>query len=287
LARAHEAGIVHRDLKPENIVRRADGQIKVLDFGLARTVEGGSSATRTRLTMAGALLGTPGYMAPEQLRGEPADRRADVYAFGVLVHELATGRRPSDIEPVTPSGAVPAPLDAIVRRCLRPRPEERFDSGLELLAALTASAESAVALAEDTGSLWWWQFHQVAVSLFHSSMLVAVWLARGLFGAPWGNIVFYAALALETAAVTMRLHLWFTSRHDRSLLDIQRRRVHAPIVVLDALFATLLLGTAAVAASADAPAAPLFVVAGITSLLSLMVIEPATSRAAFLRERHS
>jgi hypothetical protein len=137
------------------------------------------------------------------------------------------------------------------------------------------------------GNLWWWQFHQVAVSLFHSSMLVALWLAHGLFTPRWGHIVFYTALALETAAVTMRLHLWFSSHYDRDLLEVQRRRVHGVIVVLDALFALLLLGTAAVAANADQPGAALFVVTGIASFLALLLIEPATSRAAFNDPPHS
>ncbi|MFL6278860.1 MAG: serine/threonine-protein kinase, partial [Vicinamibacterales bacterium] len=89
LAAAHERGIVHRDLKPENIIRRDDGQIKVLDFGLARPMERGRT---TVLTEDGSVLGTPGYMAPEQFTpGADVDGRADIFAFGVIAWELATG----------------------------------------------------------------------------------------------------------------------------------------------------------------------------------------------------
>ena len=282
LAAAHSHGIVHRDLKPENVVRRDDGQIKVLDFGLARTLDVADTPTRTRLTVAGALLGTPGYMAPEQLRGEPADRRADVWSFGVLLHELATGERPRED---TPSTGLSPQLDAIVRRCLRPSPSQRFDSGLDLLAALTPSGETVPPPVGPSTRLWWWQFHQVAVSTFHSAMVIALWFARGWFAQPWGNVVFYTALAVETAAVTMRLHLWFSSRYDYDGLAVHRSRVQRPLVMLDFAYAVLLLVTALSAANADLGAAPLFVIAAIASFLALFLIEPATARAAFGAER--
>ena len=97
LAAAHERGIVHRDLKPENIIRRDDGQIKVLDFGLARSPSR-RDATSTQLTEDGVVHGTPGYMSPEQLRGAEVDARADIFAFGVLAWELATGEHPFETD---------------------------------------------------------------------------------------------------------------------------------------------------------------------------------------------
>ena len=93
LSAAHAQGIVHRDLKPENIMRAADGRVKVLDFGLARAAAP-DGRTMTRLTEAGNAPGTPGYMAPEQLSGGTIDARTDVFAFGVLIAELATGEHP-------------------------------------------------------------------------------------------------------------------------------------------------------------------------------------------------
>jgi predicted Ser/Thr protein kinase len=281
LAAAHAHGIVHRDLKPENVVRRDDGQIKVLDFGLARSLLLDDAPTETRLTVAGAVLGTPGYMSPEQLRGESTDRRSDVYSFGVLLLELATGRRPSESAEASTSGSLPAPLAAIVRRCLRPRPEDRFDSAVELLAALMGSGEAAAVSAAPGSSLWWWQFHQVAIAIFHSVMLVVLWFTRGWFSPPWGNIFFYGALGIETAAVTMRLHLWFSSRYHFETLGVQRARVRGPLLALDGLFAGLLLVAATAAVRGDRAAAPLLVIASIASALALLLIEPATARAAF------
>src|SRR5262249_48966019 len=98
LAAAHEAGVVHRDLKPANVIVRTDGTVKVLDFGLAKLVqeqEGSFShgATATQYTGEGVIMGTIGYMSPEQARGQAVDRRTDVWSFGCLLYECLTGRR--------------------------------------------------------------------------------------------------------------------------------------------------------------------------------------------------
>ena len=94
LAEAHEQGVIHRDLKPGNIKVTPKGQVKILDFGLAKLLRPVSEATAESLTETQAVAGTLPYMAPEQLRGEPADARSDVYSFGVVLYELAAGRRP-------------------------------------------------------------------------------------------------------------------------------------------------------------------------------------------------
>jgi len=94
LAAAHAHGVLHRDLKPENVLRTPDGRTKVVDFGLARFEPGAAVDDGETLTRPGAMPGTPEYMAPEVLRGDPVDARADQFSFGVLLHELVAGRRP-------------------------------------------------------------------------------------------------------------------------------------------------------------------------------------------------
>jgi len=279
LAAAHAHGIVHRDLKPENVVRRADGQVKVLDFGLARALAPSAAPADRRLTLTGTVLGTPGYMAPEQLRGGPTDARVDIYAFGVLMYELATGRHP--LEESARQTVTPPQLDAVVRRCLSAEPQDRFPSGIELLAALTPTGEVPIAPVTASAAVGWWQFHQLAVAILHSAMVVALWFARVDFPAPWGTMVFYAGLAAATAGVTMRLHLWFTSRYHPDQLSLQLARVRPTLFAVDLGYQILLLGAGVRGALTDAPTAPLFFIVAIASILGLLLIEPATSRAAF------
>src|SRR5262245_35369821 len=139
LAKAHAQGIVHRDLKPDNVMLTPAGGIKLLDFGLARA-EGTQAA---RLTRTGTIVGTPAYMAPEQLVGEAADFRADLFALGVVIYEMASGANPFEAAtmaatvdrvvrhepaPLSTMSKVPPALETIVQSCLRKRPSERYRS---------------------------------------------------------------------------------------------------------------------------------------------------------------
>ncbi len=178
LAAAHEGNVLHRDLKPENVIRVQDtgtegAGIKIVDFGLARFGDpDAGAASATQLTAPGAMLGTPGYMAPEQIRGEPVDFRADIFAFGVLLFELATGSHPftsatpvstvarvleatpPDLRQLAP--ACPAALAAVIRRCLQKDPEQRYGSTRELVDDLAGArrtpAASAASLRADEPS---------------------------------------------------------------------------------------------------------------------------------------
>ncbi len=159
LAAAHEKGIVHRDLKPENLFITRDGRIKILDFGLAKLTlsENGSpsaglgSAVKTE---SGIVLGTVGYMSPEQVRGKPADYRADIFSFGAVLYEMLSGKRAFRGESVAETLAailhhdppaltladpgMASHLHRIVRHCLEKKPEERFQSARDLSFALEA-----------------------------------------------------------------------------------------------------------------------------------------------------
>jgi len=163
LATAHDKNLVHRDLKPENVFLTHDGQVKLLDFGLAKpTVAsalgagGDDSPTVTSHTRAGLVLGTVGYMSPEQARGREADPRSDLFAFGAVLYEMIAGKRaffgptPADTisailttDPprLSSTSSTATALDAIAHRCLAKNAAERYQSARELLAALESAAE--------------------------------------------------------------------------------------------------------------------------------------------------
>ena len=179
LAAAHEKGIVHRDLKPDNVFVTRDGRVKILDFGLAKLTQTGASLDaetalleqERRLTSAGTVMGTVGYMSPEQVRGLSVDHRSDIFSFGVVLYEMLTGQRAfrgdSAVEtmnailkedPAPSSQALPPALDRIVLHCIEKSPEERFQSARDVafnLEALSSPSTQVAAAAPAVARRRW------------------------------------------------------------------------------------------------------------------------------------
>jgi hypothetical protein len=291
LATAHAKGLVHRDLKPENVMRTRDGRLKILDFGLARG-ESGIDAVTGRITQPGVVVGTPAYMAPEQLEGDTVDARSDVFAFGVLLYEYASGRHP--FEASTPLALAARllesealPLDRavpelprgfveVIERCLRKRPADRFRSAIEIGPALAVDK----AAPPPAGSARWWRTHQiVVVGLYLVAALLAWQVKEWENGLP--NVIFFAIGGAATVGGVFRGHLVFTERVHGRALTAEWRRAAPVTLAVDLVIALALVLDGAILSTTREVAAVLTLALALGVAIGRLVIEPSTTQAAF------
>ena len=306
LEAAHRRGIIHRDLKPENILIGESGVVRILDFGIARMIA--SEPQRPRLTATGVMVGTPGYMAPEQLEGAPGDVQSDVFALGTVLYELVSGTNPFQgktssstaariltLDPAplsTLNPLFPPALDAIVARCLKKSPAERYASAGDVAAELESLAR---ALAE--GSLpaepgrdvpragrsarVLWRIHQVVLVALLSVLAIASWWLAAWVGQPLRYTLFATVLGLAVADGTMRVHLLFVESQTPAAVLRQLGRTRVWLMRLDLVIAFIVTLAASRVVGEHQAAGTFLLAVSVGMAVAAWVIEPATTEAAF------
>jgi len=288
---AHSHGIVHRDLKPDNVMQTAGGRLKVLDFGLVQFRPGLEQHPAGRLTVSGAALGTPGYMSPEQRDGREVDGRTDIYAVGVLLAELATGRpavEASRTRAIDELSRIAPSLAAIVRRCMQADPGARYPTAAALRQDLLDAQEAdraAGPAARATAprrldATWWWGMHQALLLVLYSGCAGSAWWVKQLApGAP-ADALLFGTLVTIGAGWTLRLHLWFVARFDRPGFASAIKQSARWLRAVDFALAGLLLASAALVVGRMASAAVALAGAAVALTAAAVIVEPATTREA-------
>jgi tRNA A-37 threonylcarbamoyl transferase component Bud32 len=313
LGAAHRQRIVHRDLKPENVMRTSTGGWKVLDFGIAK-LDTPDPRTTLHVTQVDQRVGTPLYMSPEQLRGEPLDGRSDLFAFGILLYELLTRRHPF-ARRTEPDGLetwtavlndpplsfsaeererLPIGVPEVIARCLEKEPQQRWSSAEDVEAALRAiqNGTTPIALPASGGNeVFWWQFHEAAAAVVYWLTLVPVWHVRSWIGrtefqvggatlAVDARILFVALIATVALLSVLRFSFVFVSRHKPGHTHAHHARAIRWVRVGDLLYAAIML-TAGIMVSLDHQGwAILLVSLGLGSFGVAWFVEPLTERDA-------
>ncbi len=298
LAAAHANGITHRDFKPENVIRDRTGRLKVLDFGLAYSSEAGGLPIQhlAMNTLPGVLVGTPAYMAPEQLNGQRADARSDVFAYGVVMYEYACGVHPfgaatplgllarvleSDASPLGDRRPqIPIEVASVVDRCLRKSAADRFASAADIVSALQAGSRGGSTNRRAGGALWW-RAHQAVLTVIYLSAAMLAWSIKEGFGEPLLLWLFIAIGIWAAAGGIVRAHLLFTSAINPSRLRDEHLRVRRTLRMVDLLMAAA-LGVDGLSIASMRPLWGVLTVglaAGIA--LATLLMEPATAATVF------
>jgi hypothetical protein len=281
-------------------MRAPDGRLKILDFGLAIMESAAVRAVAgSPITQPGAIMGTPAYMAPEQLNGGKVDARTDVFALGVLLYEYATGTHP--FEAPTPLARVarlletdPAPIQglrpdlppqlvSVITRSLRKTPEERFASAAELAVALSRDADQ---LSRDpdrepgTGTTRWWRTHQTAMLGLYFLACGVAWQIKEWQHGPADTLFLFIGVAATIVGV-LRGHLLFTEQMNRASFPAERRRVEPITFAVDVMIALALSIDGLLLRGPRPLAAVLTIALGVGIALARLVVEPSTIRGAF------
>ena len=303
---AHRQGIIHRDLKPENILIGDNGAVRILDFGIARTIA--VEPGRPRLTATGVMVGTPGYMAPEQLDGAAGDVRSDLFALGTVLYELVSGANPFQgktasstaarimtVDPVPLSSLnpiFPPALDAIVARCVKKDPAERYGSAadvageLDALARAIASGTAEPAPRQDApraerSARVIWRTHQIVLVTLLSVLAIGSWWLAAWVGQPLRYTLFAAILALAVADGTMRIHLLFVESQTPAAILRQLARTRQWLMGLDLVIALIVTLAASRVVGGHQAAGTVMLAVSVGMAVAAWVIEPATTEAAF------
>jgi serine/threonine-protein kinase len=314
LEAAHCRGILHRDLKPENILVGDNGVARILDFGIARAITPTDDAPR--LTEMGIVVGTPGYVSPEQLEGHAGDARSDLFSFGTVLYEFVTGKNPfqgstsastaarvltlelpalSQLNPLSPPG-----LDAIVARCLRKNPAERYARTTDLVSDLESLATSMAARVEPpaypalaaagtpapagAAARAWWRVHQRLVMVVLAVLAIGYWWVAAWNGGPFRYALFAGVLALAVAAGTMRVHLLFVERQAPGAIGRQLARTRRALLLIEVLMALVVAGASAMVLSTHQAVGITMLAVSAAMIVTAWIIEPVTTDAAFPAE---
>jgi serine/threonine protein kinase len=308
LEAAHARGILHRDLKPENILVGDNGVTRVLDFGIARPI---APQEGTRLTATGMVIGTPGYISPEQLEGKPGDARSDLFSFGIVLYELVTGANPfQGATPVSTAARIltlappppsrmnplsPPALDAVVARCLRKDPHARYAAAAALIADLEHLAEviaggaqatppEPVIASRDAAGLrarTWWRIHQRAVILVVGLLAIGGWWVASWVGGPVRYALFACVLALAVADGTLRVNLLFVERQRLPARAVQLARARPWLLALELVMGLLCAGMASLVLAGHPAVGAAMLAVSAAMIVTVWAIEPATAAAAF------